>query len=235
MSEATAHVHFHSSEDMSEVKTASVKLFMAPSVFLGKGLDWTNYSDLYLKVYIENGNRVLRKDGLLLVIQTNAYEDGEFNCRYSHLHKLMHKARFELVDERVWKRRAADHFQVPFSHVLVYRPPGGTVKRNEMNKRSKFWFQGVWDYPQSQSIAKEKNSYPRNLCSMIIKATTEEGDLVVDPFAGGGLLLGTAARMGRPAVGYEIDLDLVETVRENNCHAHVKNKVLAPKKRGLVD
>lgn len=50
-----------------------------------------------------------------------------------------------------------------------------------------------------------------SLARKMIELFTEPGEQVVDPFAGTGIALSTAASLGRPAVGYEID---PERVRE---------------------
>ena len=199
---------------MPEVADKSAKLMIGASVYLGKDVGWGVYRELYQTVYAEEGERVLRPDGILLIIQTNAYADGEFICRYRKLTNDMGRQGWEQIDERVWQRRRADFHQVPFSHVLVYRPPSGTARRNDFNKH-KGWFQGIWNFPQTKGGA--HNAYPLELCRQIVEATTVEGDLIVDPFAGTGMLLGTAKRMGRVAVGYEIDKELIPVIKANGC------------------
>lgn len=208
-----AVVHFHSSEQMAEVADASAKLVMGPSVYLGT-CDWGPYADLYSRVYNNNLRRVVREDGIFIVIQTNAYSEGKFICRYRLLLDLLDPF-WELVDEKVWKRKNADHFQVPFSHVLIFRPKGGaggnisaanigqvgSFKRRMIT--DKRFFQGVWEFKQTKGS--DKASYPDDLCTMLVESCTQRGDLIVDPFAGSAQLLATAARLGRKAVGYEID------------------------------
>lgn len=213
-SEKGAIVYLHSSEDMQEVKTNSVSLLLGASVFLGKGVEWGDYAKLYDYVYNREGQRILRKDGLFVVIQTNAYMRGAFVCRYKLLLDLLLPAGWKLIDERVWSRVKANNFQCPFSHVFVFVPPGGTRKRMELN-RTKGWFQGVWSFPQDRGG--ELNSWPSSLCQLLIEACSSPGDLIVDPFAGTGKLLGLASRLGRLAVGYEIDRSLVGVLEKNGC------------------
>jgi len=217
---------------MREIETGSADLLLGASVYLGKSPEWEPYKVLYSKIYNTEGRRVLKKSGVFVVIQTNAYYKGAFVCRYNLLlNTVIAKAGWELIDERVWQRRKADHFQVPFSHVLVFRPPGGTAKRNDFNKRSKEWFRGIWEYPQTKGG--KINGWPDALCNLIISACTDKGGLIADPFAGTGNLLGMAAAMGRRAIGYEIDEELIPIIRNNGCYVQKGTKFLRPKKRGF--
>ncbi len=216
-----ARVYLQSSEQMTAVDDSSVKLLIGGSVYLGKGVDWKMYEKLYTKVYVDSGLRVIAHDGLFVVIQTNAYFDGTFLCRYALLFDFLISAGWELIDERVWERRKADHFQVPFSHVLIFRPPGGIVTRrtlvpaNGKSTTPNNWFQGVWRYPQT--AGGNTAGFPSAMCRMIVESCTQPGDLVVDPFAGTGQILVEASRLGRRAVGYEIDETRVEILEKNGC------------------
>ena len=212
-----AAVYLHSSERMPEVSSGSVRLLVGASVHL-PGADWSAYEALYRKVYLEEGARVIRSDGIFVVIQTDGYAKGRLWDRRTALATMLTE-QWELIDERVWARRAADHFQVPFSHVMILRPRGGTAGRAALNRDGE-WFQGVWTHRQSSSVPKSLNGYPSGLCEMLVRACTSVGDLVLDPFAGSGALLAAAARMGRPAVGYEIDPMLREVIERHGVRIH---------------
>jgi len=202
----------HSSEDMSAVADHSVKLLIGASVFLGPNAEWADYRELYRRVYVENGQRVLRRDGYFVVILTDAYRDGRVVPRNGLQLRDMMKAGYELLDTKVWKRRAADFFQPPFSLVWVFVPPGGTAPRPNAKEHGDY-FQGVWDYPQSKGGPLA--AYPAGLCRLLVSAFTAPGDLIVDPFAGTGRLLGMASAMGRQAIGYEINPELEPVIRAN--------------------
>lgn len=206
-----AAVHLHTSVEMPEVGDGTAKLLIGASVYLGKDAEWADYKHLYNQVYVGGGQRVLRPDGYFLVILTDAYRDGRVVPRNGFLLRDMMRAGYELLDTKVWKRRAADFFQPPFSLVWLFVPPGGTARR----PKGRDYLQGVWDFPQA--AGGPLAAYPDGLCRLIVESLTEPGDLIVDPFAGTARLLGLAACAGRRAVGYEINAELTPTIKNNLC------------------
>jgi site-specific DNA-methyltransferase (adenine-specific) len=57
--------------------------------------------------------------------------------------------------------------------------------------------------------AKHPTQKPVALLERILLASTNEGDVVLDPFLGGGTTLLTAFRLGRRAIGCELSLDYI--------------------------
>ena len=53
---------------------------------------------------------------------------------------------------------------------------------------------------------------PEQLLGRIIRASSNEGDLVLDPFAGSGTTLAVAKKLGRRWMGFELSSDYVEKV-----------------------
>jgi site-specific DNA-methyltransferase (adenine-specific) len=71
----------------------------------------------------------------------------------------------------------------------------------------------VWDIPFLNPKAKERTGYPTQkpliLLDRIIQLTTDEHDLVVDPFCGSGTTLVAAALKNRRYLGFDISSDAV--------------------------
>ena len=65
----------------------------------------------------------------------------------------------------------------------------------------------VWDIPSLNNMAKERTGYPTQkplaLYERIIAASTNEGDIVLDPFCGSGTTLLAAQRLGRKWIGVD--------------------------------
>ncbi len=80
---------------------------------------------------------------------------------------------------------------------------------------------GVLRLRASVSRADRPSEFADDICfspelvSAFIDAYTQPGELVFDPFAGFGTTLRTAEKMGRAALGFEIDADRVEYTRRS--------------------
>ncbi len=65
----------------------------------------------------------------------------------------------------------------------------------------------VWQIPRLHAQSKERTGHPtqkpRALIRRLMLALSNQGDLVVDPFAGSGVTLRVAAELGRQAVGID--------------------------------
>ena len=72
----------------------------------------------------------------------------------------------------------------------------------------------VWSIPtESARRVGHPAPFPVELPEQLIRLYTYEDDLVLDPFVGSGSTLVAAARLGRRAVGYDLDAGYVEIAR----------------------
>ena len=75
----------------------------------------------------------------------------------------------------------------------------------------------VWDIGVIAPVAKERTGYPSQkpeaLLTRLIAALSDEGDLVLDPYAGSGTTLAVAHRMGRSFVGLDSSPVALEVAR----------------------
>ena len=77
--------------------------------------------------------------------------------------------------------------------------------------------QPVWNLPPNGRVGTHPYASPETVAERLIQLLTEPGELVVDPFAGFGGILKVANKLGRDAIGYEIDMPKwVERVRAKN-------------------
>lgn len=106
----------------------------------------------------------------------------------------------------------------------------------------------VWNIPLANPIAEERTGYPtqkpEKLLETVIKISSNEGDLVLDAFAGSGTTLAVAERLGRRWIGidcgklaiYTIQKRLLDLRRDTgNKGAPLKPKAFGLYNAGLYD
>ncbi|MFQ5491330.1 MAG: DNA-methyltransferase [Phycisphaerae bacterium] len=76
----------------------------------------------------------------------------------------------------------------------------------------------VWDLPFLSTVSAERNGYPTQkpeaLLDRVIRACSNPGDVVADFFCGSGTTLAVAKRLGRRAVGCDLNPQAVELTRQ---------------------
>lgn len=145
----------------------------------------------------------------------------------SHAHLLYftkHKTKFTFNAEAV---------RVPSSRALVYNDkranPDGRLPDDTWIIRPQELPDGfpadgdVWSIPRICGTFKQRqdgaaNQMPEQLIGRIIRACSNEGDLVLDPMAGTGTTLAVAKKLHRHYLGFEIS---------ENFSAMIKNRVKA--------
>jgi site-specific DNA-methyltransferase (adenine-specific) len=97
--------------------------------------------------------------------------------------------------------------RVPSARQLIYND-----KRSDPRGRIP---DDIWKYPRVCGTFKERVGWhtcqmPLKLMTRIIKASSNPGDLVMDPFSGSASTLVVAALLGRNYIGFDIDPKYVE-------------------------
>lgn len=80
------------------------------------------------------------------------------------------------------------------------------------------WYLSVWNItnvlPFNNRLEQGIAAFPDEIPYRLIKLFSYKGETVLDPFMGSGTTLKVALELGRRCVGYEIDLELVDIVKE---------------------
>ena len=75
----------------------------------------------------------------------------------------------------------------------------------------------VWEIPFLNPKAKERTGYPTQkpilLLDRIIEISTDEGDIILDPFCGSGTTLVAAKMMGRKFIGIDVSQEAVDLTK----------------------
>ncbi len=108
---------------------------------------------------------------------------------------------------------------------------GGKYRGNPNGKR----MHDVWRIPSINNMAKERTGYPTQkplaLYERIIKASSNEGDLILDPFCGCGTTLEAAHKLGRSWIGIDLNIIALDPIRQRMAERHSQdNEPLQPHK-----
>jgi len=111
--------------------------------------------------------------------------------------------------------------KIDYEFILIFKKLGKDPKpSSEIKEKSKLtqeewneYFKGHWNFPgekQNGHIA----MFPIELPRRLIKMFSFYGDTVLDPFLGSGTTSKAALDLGRNSIGYEINKDFLETIKE---------------------
>lgn len=108
-----------------------------------------------------------------------------------------------------------------FDYGLFKTVPEGVLDQSKIDTsrlNEEAWNLTVWNItnvlPQKGRLEEGIAAFPDEIPRRLIKLFTLVGETVFDPFLGSGTTLRVARELGRKGIGYEMDLELKEVVRE---------------------
>ncbi len=150
------------------------------------------------------------------------------NCKNKFSRSHAHLFHF-VKDEKNFTFNADDpEIRVPSARALVYgdkranpagRLPDDTwILRPQDFQSDRYGFtpeQDTWYFSRVAGTFKERQGFhgcqmPEQLLARIIRASSNEGELVLDPFSGSGTTLAVAKKLGRDYLGCELSADYVQ-------------------------
>jgi DNA modification methylase len=121
------------------------------------------------------------------------------------------------------------HMDLSNEHILVFRKPGNrrNIPSREIykfngdiiDKKSEAitWLKPVWFIePVNSNTTNHPAPFPSELVERLIRLFSLKGDTILDPFCGSGTTLKVAFKLGRTAIGYEINSDYLSDIILNN-------------------
>lgn len=114
--------------------------------------------------------------------------------------------------------------EIDYEFILIFKKPGKSKKvPKEIKEKSKLtkeewkeYFYGHWYFGGARQIQHEA-MFPEELAKRLIKMYTFIGDTVLDPFLGSGTTIKAALRLDRSGIGYEINEDFLNIIKEKLC------------------
>ncbi len=109
--------------------------------------------------------------------------------------------------------------EIDYEFILIFKKPGQKTATRDIKEKSKItkeewkeYFSGHWVFRgerQDEHVA----MFPLELPSRLIKMFSFVGDIVLDPFLGSGTTAKAAIQLGRNTIGYEINKDFLNIIK----------------------
>jgi hypothetical protein len=111
--------------------------------------------------------------------------------------------------------------EIDYEFILIFKKPGPPKKVDKAIKEAsrltkeewKEYFAGHWRFGGAKQAGHEA-MFPEELPRRLIRMFSFAGDTVLDPFLGSGTTVKAALDLGRNAVGYEINENFQDIIRE---------------------
>lgn len=149
------------------------------------------------------------------------------NCKYKFSRSHAHL--FHMVKDPKRLTFNVDDLRVPSARQLVYgdhrADPKGRLPDDTWILRPQDLPTGfnpnedTWYFPRVAGTFKERAGFhgcqmPEQLLGRIIRASSNEGELVLDPFAGSGTTLAVAKKLGRRYLGFELSAEYAANIKK---------------------
>lgn len=185
---------------------------------------------LSLRPVFAECRRILRPEGAV-ILQTRDVRLSDRLVAVEQVHRMLLEALgFVLYTRHLWRPRyttlvrrsqllAAQRDGIPRAFdpevFLVFKRPGRTPTGKPLRKDLDRLASDIATTATGNLPAPHRFQAPMPMLESLIRCWTRPGDLVVDPFAGGGTTLVVAKRLGRRAIGYEISGETYALARKN--------------------
>jgi site-specific DNA-methyltransferase (adenine-specific) len=188
------------------------------------GTFWLAIGDEYaaeLKVLMQREHGLTCRSWVIWYYTFGVNCTSKFNRSHAHLfHMVKDPGRFTFN---------ADSIRVPSARQLVYadsranpngRLPDDTWILRPQDLPGGFQAdQDTWYFPRVAGTFKERAGWhgcqmPEQLLARIIRACSNDGEIVLDPFGGSGTTLAVAKKLGRRFLGYELSAEYAERIRK---------------------
>jgi site-specific DNA-methyltransferase (adenine-specific) len=188
------------------------------------GTFWLAIGDEYaaeLKVLMQREHQLKCRSWVVWYYTFGVNCKNKFSRSHAHIFHMLKDAQSFTFN--------TDQLRVPSARQLVYgdrranpkgRLPDDTWILRPQDVPEGFQAnQDTWYFPRVAGTFKERAGFhgcqmPEQLLGRIIRASSDEGEVVLDPFAGSGTTLAVAKKLDRRYVGFELSSEYVDKINE---------------------
>jgi site-specific DNA-methyltransferase (adenine-specific) len=236
-------VHWQTSEDMSVVDVDVSSIITSPPYWNLKDYgheDQIGTSDESYESYLERMKtvweecyNVLSDDGSMWVVVDTVMDNGDLQLLPNHVAEDAQNVGFRLEDMIVWYKPTAiagmtDRNVVNKKEYIVYlsksekhelkyeQVPNGLEDPAVSDDSDQLG--NIWRFPVKRGSVGQnvlhKAPYPIALTDRIVNISTDEGDVVLDPFLGSGTTAYSALSHGRNCIGFELNKEFEDVISD---------------------
>lgn len=219
-------------ELLKKIPDESVDLIYC-DILYGTGKDFGDYQDLKCDRKVIEEHYIPRIKEMHRVLKDTGCIYLQMDYRINHWIRCIMDDIFEydnFVNEIIWKyglggsgkkEFAKKHDNLilygknksKYTFNLQYEPATSNRMKGQYKKMT-----SVWDIPNINNMAKERNGYstqkPKALLERIIKASSNNGDIVADFYMGSGTSMVVAKELNRNYIGCDISENAVNITNE---------------------
>ncbi|WP_440007700.1 DNA-methyltransferase [Halomicrococcus sp. SG-WS-1] len=237
-------VHFQSSEDMSDVESGSVQsIITSPPYWNLKDYgheaqigtadeSYDHYHERMKRVWAECYD-VLSETGTMWIVVDTVMNRGDLRLLPQHIANNAEDVGFEHWDTVVWykptaiagmsKRNVVNKHEYIISlskteDVFLNTTPDSPNGTEDPAVLESGALGNLFRHPVKRGTAGQnvlhKAPYPQSLIDRLVRISTELGDTVLDPFLGSGTTAKSALEHDRDCIGYELNEEFEDVLRE---------------------
>lgn len=145
-------------------------------------------------------DRITKDTGFVVLCQSDRKIQGRIFSKHAHLINRMQEIGYVLKDYKIVLKTtitSKDQYSFPYLHLCVFT-------RNGKIKRQGEWLRHLLIYKMAKSTIGSHHDWPEDFAKLVINNLSNAEDLVVDPFAGSGVVPFVAKTMERDYLGIEL-------------------------------
>ncbi|NMJ87883.1 MAG: hypothetical protein EX285_08630 [Thaumarchaeota archaeon] len=156
--------------------------------------------ETYINSALSEFARITNDNGFIALCQTDRKINAQIYSKHSILIQMMQDFGYVLKDYKIIVKNidSKDQYKFPYQHLCVFTRKGTITSSGS-------WLRHIFIYDMKKSEIGPFYTWNDAFVKLVIGSLTQEDQLVIDPFAGSGIVPYVAKEMNRQYLGIEID------------------------------